>query len=833
LENPIPQSSSENLAPLQPLLQLGRNSPKPSNYLWDALKERARHYLNTQKTVRQEMLLSGELVSNFISGKQFLMPSLYEPGRFVPFEMPNANAQKRALNITQFYVSNCLFKWLLSNPDIKVEPAIDTDEAEGAADAATIIVDRYEREFYKARITIQEAMQGICWGSYIWRVFPDVGKPIATAVREVLENRDIELGEGFGQCGECGFAGTAKDFPEVSTGEQVTNLCPQCEAEAFVEPPARASVPTVVDQQEVPIFDLSAEIVPFTNSWWDLQYTFDESPWAIIRKRTNLGVIKALFGNVRIPESGGNSDIGLDIAERLAYSGTANAGYGVAGSGKTSLYKEPVTIDECWLSAGDYADIELESDVQTVSGQIIPKGRLVDTFPNRLLLQGLNEWSISFGLFKERHRDYTVQGAWYSKAMSGAGRGLSDLVEVNKLLNADHAQIHNYLRSVSTPAMAYRIEALGDENRAQYMGMPGTNLPITSSNLPEDARLDDIVRPIFQPQSVPGQMFDFTYNRTNELAQLMSHITDFSSGLPNVNNKTATGARITQANSNALFTPPLSIKKEVRVRMAEIGVDLYCKHVPIERYFPLKGKYGRMQGVYLSGASIKKDWLSYTAVEDSELPKNAEIKREDYTAFFLAFGGFEMYMMAKQSQPEMVQDVERAFGIKAEAEKYNQVEGLCLQRVKQMSQFAQMTEDPMALLMAIQPPISPMEDNVEAKIKWFRDYLDMDDGLEAPLQLRGAVEIVIQLYFQNMMEIQTAVSGAMGMAQQAGMPPPEEEAPPQETPDNQAKLADKQADREHKTGERKAQQTHEAKEKEKDRKHQKALLKMKPKGKAA
>jgi hypothetical protein len=211
LENPIPQSSSENLAPLQPLLQLGRNSPKPSNYLWDALKERARHYLNTQKTVRQEMLLSGELVSNFISGKQFLMPSLYEPGRFVPFEMPNANAQKRALNITQFYVSNCLFKWLLSNPDIKVEPAIDTDEAEGAADAATIIVDRYEREFYKARITIQEAMQGICWGSYIWRVFPDVGKPIATAVREVLENRDIELGEGFGQCGECGFAGTGNE----------------------------------------------------------------------------------------------------------------------------------------------------------------------------------------------------------------------------------------------------------------------------------------------------------------------------------------------------------------------------------------------------------------------------------------------------------------------------------------------------------------------------------------------------------------------------------------------------------------------------------------------
>lgn len=781
------------------------------------------------------MLLSGEQVSNFISGKQFLMPSLYTPGKFVPYELPNTNAQKRALNITQFYVSNCLFKWLLSNPDVKVGPAIDTDEAEGAAESATIIVDRYEREFYKARITIQEAMQGICWGSYIWRVYPDVGKPIATAIREVLDNREIELGEGFGQCGECGYAGTAKEFLEVTDGEQSTSICPQCEAEAYVEPPARAEIPTVVDQQQIPIFDLSAEIVPFTNCRWDLQFTFDQSPWAIIRKRTNLGVIKAAFGNVRIPEGAAVNDVGLDIAERLAYSGSANAGYATSGTGKHSLYKEPVTIEEHWLSPGDYADIELSNDTQTVSGATIPKGRLVDSFPDGMLVQGLNEMSVIIGIFRERHRDYTTQGAWYSKAMSGAGRGLNDLVEVNKILNADHAQIHNYLRSVSTPAMAYRIEALGDENRAQYMGMPGTNLPITTANLGEDQKLDDIVRPIFQPQSVPGQMFDFTYNRTNELAQLMSHITDFSSGLPNVNNKTATGARITQANSNALFTPPLSIKKEVRVRMAEISVDLYCRHVPIERYFPLKGKYGRMQGVYLSGANIKKDWLAYSAAEDSELPKNAEIERENYTNFFLSFGGFEQYMLAKQSEPELVQSIERAFGIKAESEKHNVVETLCLARVKQMMQFAGMTEDPMALVMAIQPPISPMEDNVEAKISWFRDYLDTDDALEAPLQLRAAIEFVIQLYFQNLAMVQTAISGAMGMAQQAGMPPPEEEPEPQETPDNQANLADKQADREHKTTERKAQQTHEAKEKEKDRKHEKQMLKLKPKpkGKAA
>lgn len=790
---------------MKPLLELGRDQPKPSSYLWDALRERATHYLNLQKETRREMLESGEQVANFLSGKQYLMPSLYEPGKFIPYQLPNANAQKRALNITQFYVSNCLFKWLLSNPDVRVGPGIATDEAEAAADAATIIVDRYEKEFFKPRKVIEEGLQGICWGSYIWRVYPDVGKQIATAIREVLENRDIEMGDGFGQCSECDFFGKAKDFHQVMSpeGQPQMSLCPECNGRADVDQPARGSVPTVVDQQEVPIFDLSAEIVPFTNALWDYQYTFDESPWGIIQKRTNKGVIKAIFGDVRIPDGKG-SNIGLDIAERLAYSGQANAGYSTS-AGKTSLYKEPVTIDECFLSPGDYADIVLRDDVETVSGQIIPKGRLVDSFPEKLLLQGVNDWAVIFGLVKESHKEYTSQGVWYSKAMSGAGRGLPDLVEVNKLLNADHNQIHNYMRSVGTPAMLVRSEALGDENRAQYVGTPGKNVPITSSNLPEDMRLDDIVRRAYDATNVPSQFFSFTYERTNELAQLMSHITDFSGGLPGVNNDTATGARITQANSNALFTPPLSVKKEVRQRIAEISVDLYCKHIPIERYFPLKGKYGRMQGVYLSGASIKKDWLTFEVTQDSELPRNSAIKRDDYTAFFSLFkGGIADYIAGKREEPDMVQDMERAFGLFTETEKYNTVDSLCLKRVKQMMQFAQMSQDPQSLLLAINPPIDQFEDNVEDKIKWFRSYLDTDDGLEAPPQLRQAIGLVIQLYFQNDSQIQTAVAGAAGVAQAAAAAPAaigqaalEQQAQQQPADNSAAEAADAQAQRDH------------------------------------
>lgn len=863
MQTPLKSASEHNYAPTQPLLTLGRDNPQPSNFLWEALRERFRYHLNIEKENWQEMLTSGEQIANFISGKHFLMPSQYRPGAWVPYQMPNANMQKRAVNITQFYATTCLSKWLSSNPNVKVDPAISTDEAEQAAAGATIVVDRYEREFYGGDKGIQEGMQGMCWGSYIWRIFPDTGKQIATAVREVFENREMELGEGSGQCGECEFSGVAKDFPKVLNGSQAMDVCPKCDSEAHVVPPARGMAPTVVDTQQVPIFDLSAELVPFTNVRWDLQHTFPESPWAIIRKRTNLGVIKAVYGNVRIPSIGTGSDVGLDIAEKLAYSGTPNAGYSGTSGKCPTLYKEPVTIEEHWMSPGDYADIVLDADTETVCGKTIPKGPLVKTFPNGILVQGLNEMSVIFGIFDERHKDYTTQGVWHSKAMSGAGRGLADLVEVNKILNTDNAQIRNYLCSVGTPAMGIIEGALGDENRHQYVGTPGANVPINMSNMPEDTKPQNVVFPLFQPQSVPGQMFDLTYNKNNELAQLLSHNTQFTSGMPGVNNKTATGARITVQNSNSLYTPPLTIKKEVRKRNAEITVDQYCKHVPIERYFPLKGKYGRMQGVSLAGAKLKKDLLQFSVLEGSEQPKNDEIDRENYTAFIQSFpNGLEGYAVAKADAPELVQGMERSFGIRAEAEKYNVVETVCLAMVKQMTQFAQMTDDPKGILDAIQPPVSPLEDNVKEKVKWLRAYLDQDDGREAPPHLRAAIGELITLYFTNDGAIETALAGAQGMAMAAAQaptalgaaalqqemaqppPPPPPEPPPQLSPDAQlkaeaeiakAELQAKEAakDRKLESKEAKAQREHEASMAEKEQANKIALAKLKPKPKPA
>ena len=764
-----------NFAPLQPLLLLGRDNQNAQDYLWGALKERFQYHLGLNLPVWDELYDSGEQVANFLVGKQFVTPNPMSPGRFLPYNPPSQNMQKRAMNITQFYVSNCLFKWLLSNPDIQVNPGIDTDEAEESAVAAGVIVDHYERLFFgNPKSVVDEALQGICWGTYIWRLFPDTTKPLGHAIREVFENKTIEAGEGYGHCTDCDFEGTASQFQQVESPEgQLSGICPDCGASAYIEQP-RGEVPTVVDQQKIPVFDLSAKLVPFTNAKWDLRFAAEDSPWLIIRERTNMGVIKAMFGDVRIPSSSGSStsdtDRGLDVAERLAYIGQPQAGYSRSSEQRPTLFKTPVTIEEHWMAPEDYADITLKEDTKTVSGETIPAGPLLKTFPDGLLVQGLNEMTTIIGLYRERHEPYITQGSWYSRPMSGAGRGLQDLVEVNKRLNADDSQIHNYLRATSTPAMLVRAGALGEEDRAMYAGMPGENIPVEDSNLPEGMKLSEIISPAFTPASVSGQMFEYTYNRLNNFAQIVSHITDFSAGLPGVNNKTATGARITQANSNALFTAPLQIKAQVRRDMMKKTVELYRTHVPIARYFPLKGKYGRLSGKMLAGADICKD-LVFDVVPDSEIPKNAEIQRDDYTAFFLAFGNYQIYAQAKADDPDLVQDVEHAFGIKVRAKSYSVVASLCLKRIKQMAQFAEMATEPQQLLMAIQPPVDPLEDQVEAKVRWLRDWLDTDAGLESPDILRAGVGELIKLQFQFAAQVQTALAGAMGQAQQAAQQP--------------------------------------------------------------
>src|SRR5688572_8170490 len=76
----LPQHDGANLAPVRPLIKLGEGDKNPASALDDAIRERFSHYLKQEESTWKEMISAGEEVANFISGKQFLMPSPYSTG---------------------------------------------------------------------------------------------------------------------------------------------------------------------------------------------------------------------------------------------------------------------------------------------------------------------------------------------------------------------------------------------------------------------------------------------------------------------------------------------------------------------------------------------------------------------------------------------------------------------------------------------------------------------------------------------------------------------------------------------------------------------------------
>lgn len=749
----LPFHASTNLAPLKPILQVRAGIQKPETGLQKALQEKLKWYLSLERVIWNSMYTAGYEVSSYINGQQLITPNRFMPGQFLSYTPKDSTeSTKRALNLMRFYASNCEFKWQLSNPNIRAIAGVDTQQAREAAEAADTIIEHYERQFFQPFISRQEAFQGLCWGTYIWRVRYDDTKKSVTVENPIYQDQQVSLNDGIGMCDTCGYQGTAME-----------QQCPSCGgAMAVMEPPAQGAVPSVTGSETMQLGDLVAELMPFPECRWDIRCRVEDSSWFIHQRRTSTIAVQRLLGNVQLPGQGEQEDIGLDIAEKLAWAGAGGGRASINGR-KPKLYENPAVVVEMSLGPDDIADIIIKADEETLGGQVIPAGPLIDSFPEGLTVQGINGLGLITGLFSEHHSVNTTSGVWHAKAMSGVGTGLHDTVEVQKRFNADDSQIHTFMRATATPAMLIRQEAIGDTNRMDYLGIPHANIPINGQNLPDGMRLEDIVRPAFQPQSVPGTVFTYVYERLNDFAQLTSHVTDFSGGLPNVNNRTATGAQITQANSNALFTPPLQVKGEVRKRIAEIVLDLYRTHFPTERYFPGKGKHSRQGGKFLSAANLTTD-VRLEVVRDSELPRNDFIKREDYTAFFQMVGGGAGYVQLREMDPEFTAEMERTFGIDIKGESYDHIASLCTQRIDQMKPMAMMLPDPMMLLLLIQPPVTLFEPNHELKAKWFSEWLDEDEGQAAPPVLRQAVELLIQQHFVLFSETVAALAAVQGIA---------------------------------------------------------------------
>lgn len=759
----------QNFSPIKHLIELAEKSKAvkiPTTTLQEAFKDKFKYLSTHEDPVWTEHYRTAQLIDLFIQGKQRLRPHPIT-GMWTIRPYKNDAEEKRVINLMRFYEVALKAKWKLARPRIQITSRGGADDRQQlSAKAATSVNDYYYDSFYTSAFSDRECGLGVRNGTYITRLRYDDSLVSVTALRAIIENRPLKIGEGFGYCGNCNTQGEASMFKAVENSPISSFTCPNCGQNATdVIQPAQTNARSVVGKEEVSQGEIVCDQLPLQSCRWNLLFKPEESSWFIHRERTNLASIWRLLGNLQLKGEG--DDRGLDILDKLAYVGQAISGTSVGGDKKPEIYKQPVTVDEMCLGPDELADIRLTREEETVCGQTIPANKpLSEVFKEGLTVCGLNGMEVITGVYPGTHKKVMVSGFWHSNPNSGAGTGIGDTVEPQKRLNTIDSQELAGLQTGSTPALLY-VKGTISEDEARYLGDSKVEIPVDFTMLPGEMKdLSKIVSPAFQPSSMLGQLAAYKRDSIMTMFQLTSGVTEFSEGVPGTGgrNDTATAAKIEQATSQALSTPTLEGKAETRRRGSEITCWLFKECMPLKQWFPVKSKFGRAQFKQFSGMDLKAN-LQYSVVENSEMPRDVYQIREDLSGFYAQYGGLIPFLQAKAQFPKEVSEHAKKWNVEVDDEGWDAITSICMERIDQMKQGLGTAQDPILLLEMIQPPVSPFEQLLDIKCKWLQEWLDYDEAREAPPMLRQGVEQLIIRCFQYAAGQDAALAGRQGLTE--------------------------------------------------------------------
>jgi hypothetical protein len=210
----------------------------------------------------------------------------------------------------------------------------------------------------------------------------------------------------------------------------------------------------------------------------------------------------------------------------------------------------------------------------------------------------------------------------------------------------------------------------------------------------------------------------------------------------------------------------LGTKGQTRVRIAQLIVELTQKHCPAERYYAGNGD---ARGRMVSGKDLEGK-IVFELVQNSELPVTPFSQQTDVRAMFEAYGGAPLALQVKQQDPEFFKATVAPFNIDWGPENQDDISTLCLSRLDQMKEaLAAGVNDPEALVQGLKPPVSVYEPKHGDKRDWWGIYLDLQQGQEAPMEIRLAAEQMWVLHGQYKTRQSMPESVGSGLVQGAGM----------------------------------------------------------------
>lgn len=530
--------------------------------------------------------------------------------------------------------------------------------------------------------------------------------------------------------------------------------------------------------------DVVCELLDFPACRWDIRFVAEESEYFIYQSKCSTAKLAHILNCDVASDGNGGDYYGLDLIEQIAKQGSNVSGWGKEQPyGTMNQVENETVVTEMWLQPEAYCDVMLEAPEPTIEGTSLKKGSLLETFPNGMCVVGINGMRDIIGVYAEDHKDHIVTGLYHVQSFRGVGKGISDAVDCKKDIDNFRSQMMAFIAAHATPA-TYYAEGFISEDQVRNIGKPKKAIPIKMSNAPEGMNsIDQAVRTIAPTN--PGQAIFEVLSMLNNDLQMSMQVTDFSNGLPGVDNKTATGAKIGDANAEMILTPQHRLKADHRCRSAVVYYNLFRKFCNVPRFFATRDKNPITGGKTLTGTEFQDIPIEFEVVPDSEV-SNSPLQRQTGLSTILQFtGGALGFSQLKQTDPDFAGELASIFGVKLEVSTKKDVARVCRKRVECAKSLLE-TEMQLQSVLApagvpfdnsnlpaqiasqVIPMISPKEVHAEQKAAWLAELLDTDELQYAQPELRHVIEAMIDLQIEAMtlgrMQIEQDGNAAMIMA---------------------------------------------------------------------
>lgn len=773
----IPVSSPDvNAAPIEPIVRHYRPDPPSSQLLDEFIAEKIERFKREHMPVKREMHYAWEYITNFIEGRQNQRRSHLNRGWRVVGSPKTTNAPIETLPKLGFYSRQMLSRWVAANTQCDVFGEDDSDESQSTARAGAHILKWLESVNYTPKFRQSEALNGQTTGAYARYFYYDKDADDAP-LRSIPITQQVQqkIGEDIFECYDCQNADSQSSLlnpyatsPESIEASRQTPMCPQC-----LSPRVRLSSAPVADVQQVTgerkekAGRVRAVQVSLFELMFDLCRPLEESLFLGWERMLRLEEIQARYPNLDIQAQGFTDNTGLASAYRLSTSSV----WGNGLTNDSSFNADRVAYSEWWLAPQVYANYRIPVRTECVDGTVLEAGeKLIDRFPDGVCAVFLPGQRILLALYPERAKDHWVSAPYHFRLLSGIGYGIGETVEAQRQWNLIMAQVFQQIRQATTPAILADADAI-EPGEARRLGLPGEVVFGNTGSLPEGKSIRDAV---YELQSQPlASHVPWYLSQVDGLMQTGTDAIAFSSAIPGVNNKTATGAQLGAGLASSQTDPEHQLKANADERSGFIMLELFRKNCPDPVFIPGIGKQAIMEGQYFSAADLQTT-IQVRAKEGSWRSRSDFEQQESFQKainILAAWGGPEM------APPAIVSQVGELFGVKFDTETYSSQERLCrirLDRAKKMLPMAQrllptaptveLVPNEMGMLQAqaidpaqwvaqqlaasIQPEICPEEPGHMESINYLRRCFLTDELIYADSVYRAVVKAMIHMHVQ-------------------------------------------------------------------------------------